>query len=159
MLQHPQLIEAPIQPPCRRHLAQGTLKPIITTGCCWEMGSGRRKPAPLGWSPGQRCPWHWDFWLWLASVHISLQHTQPQPLPWLITSLTFIFGDSWLLLFHLPVKGRLFPPWENSLSVDQRQEKHNHTCSQKSPLATAIPPLIILWCLSRCLCFWCEARL
>lgn len=68
-------------------------------------------------SPGRRCPRRWDLWLQLPSEHISLQHAQPtaRPLPALIKrSLTFIFGDSRLLLLHLCIKGRSSPPWESS---------------------------------------------
>lgn len=45
------------------------------------MGSKKENQHPLGWSPGRRCPWHWEFWLWLASEHISSQHAQPTASP------------------------------------------------------------------------------
>lgn len=136
VLKHPQIISPPIQPPCRRHLAQGTTEPhhhhrMLPGNGQWEKKTSTPWAGPLGGGVhGTRIFGSG----WPLSTFLCTQPS-PQPLPWLITSLTFICGDSRLLLFHLPVKGLLPPPWENSLSVDQRQEKHNHTCSQRSPLA------------------------
>lgn len=88
-----------------------------------KMGNGRRKLGgcpwhPLGWSPGQRSPRCWDFGLWLPSEHIFAARPAHSPASPVADdkrrSLTFIFGDSRLLLLQLYIKGRLPPPWESS---------------------------------------------
>lgn len=104
----------PIQPPCRRHLAQGTTEThhqhrMLLGNGQWKKKTSTPWAGPLG--GGVRGTGIFGSG-WPLSTFLCTQPS-PQPLPWLIMSLTFIFGDSWLLLFHLPVKGWFSPPWEN----------------------------------------------
>lgn len=118
-------------------------KTIIIIRRCWETDYGRRKPGghtqhPLGWSSGWKSPQHWDFWLRLLSEHISLQ--QPSPSHSLASpgadkrrSLTCILVTHGCFYFTCVSRARcLF----HGKAPNQGQEEHNHTCTQKSPLAT-----------------------
>lgn len=106
VLQHPRIISPPIQPPCWRHLAQGTTEThhhhrMLPGNGQWKKKTSTPWAGPLGGGVSGTGIFGSG---WPLSTFLCTQPS-PQPLPWLITSLTFIFSDSWLLLFHLPAKG------------------------------------------------------